>query len=201
MGDRKAGLGWSVGEPAAGGAAALSRGHTAIEGLYRDLWPELCRYVAAKFGAGPPEPEDVAQLAFTRFAALDDPASVKNPRAFLMRSARNIVVDHHRHLAVVRRHVEAVEADPDDHVLDDLSPERVFLARDEMRVVAGALDRLPPAHRDMVLLNRVENVSCAALGRRYGVSATEVKRRIANALADCDEALERAAARRSRPGS
>ena len=70
-----------------------------------------------------------------------------------------------------------------------------------MRVVKDVLDRLPAEHREMVFLNRIENISCAALGRRYGVSATEVKRRIANALADCDEAIERAAIWRTRSGS
>lgn len=201
MGDRKANGEWGLRASVQGGAVLLPSGQRLIDRLYRDLWPELCKYVAAKFGSGPPEPEDVAQLAFTRFAALDDPGSVQNPRAFLMQSARNIVVDHHRHQAVVRRHVQAVEADPDDHVLDDRSPERVLLARDEMRVVKDVLDRLPAEHREMVFLNRIENISCAALGRRYGVSATEVKRRIANALADCDEAIERAAIWRTRSGS
>ena len=201
MGDRKADSDWNFSASVQDGVVLLPSGQRLIDGLYRDLWPELCKYVAAKFGSGPPEPEDVAQLAFTRFAALKDPGSVQNPRAFLMQSARNIVVDHHRHQAVVRRHVGAVEADPDDYVLDDRSPERVLLARDEMRVVKDALDRLPAEHREMVLLNRVEHISCAELGRRYGVSATEVKRRIANALADCDEAIERAAAWRARFGS
>lgn len=73
-----------------------------FEQAYRQYWSKLCKYVNTKFGPGPPDPEDVAQLAFTRYAALENPAEVKNPRAYLYSTARNIVFDHYRKGKVAR---------------------------------------------------------------------------------------------------
>jgi DNA-directed RNA polymerase specialized sigma24 family protein len=43
-----------------------------FDALYAQYWAELCSYVRKRFGPGPPEPEDIVQEAFIRFAALDD---------------------------------------------------------------------------------------------------------------------------------
>lgn len=64
----------------------------ALAGLYERYRRELVAFVRMKVG-GPPEPEDVAQQAFVNYAALDDPAAVRNPRAFLYRTAANIVTN------------------------------------------------------------------------------------------------------------
>jgi DNA-directed RNA polymerase specialized sigma24 family protein len=67
-----------------------------LDRIYRQHWDEICRYVRRSFGAGPPDPEDVAQAAFARFAALDVEVQVANPRAFLFRTAHNIAIDARR---------------------------------------------------------------------------------------------------------
>ncbi len=72
--------------------------------LYRSHWQGLCQYVRHHFGAGPPEPEDVAQSAFARLARTEA-AQVENPPAFLYATARDLVVDHHRR----ERRAEAFE--------------------------------------------------------------------------------------------
>src|SRR5688572_3251372 len=80
-----------------------------LSDLYRVHWKGLCGYVRAQFGPGPPEPEDVAQTAFIRFAAAD-PAHIENPRAFLYATARNLVIDHHRHAQRASAHEQVARS-------------------------------------------------------------------------------------------
>ena len=56
-------------------------GNTNLDVLYRRHWAELCGYIVKTFGYGPSEVEDLAQAAFVKFAALDDSAEIRNPRA------------------------------------------------------------------------------------------------------------------------
>ncbi|MGE5502716.1 MAG: RNA polymerase sigma factor, partial [Ignavibacteriales bacterium] len=67
-----------------------------LAALYRRHWAELVGYARRTFGAGPPEPEDIVQATFARFAALPANTEVANPRAFLFRTAHNIGVDAQR---------------------------------------------------------------------------------------------------------
>jgi hypothetical protein len=63
----------------------------------------LCSYLERTFGVGPPDPQDVAQQAFLRYASLNTEVdAITNARAYLKRSAYNIVVDEYRRLAVMR---------------------------------------------------------------------------------------------------
>ena len=64
--------------------------------LYDRHWGELVHYVVAKFGTGPPDPEDVVQTAFVRYAAAPNNGEIKNERAFLYKTVRNVVPDHKR---------------------------------------------------------------------------------------------------------
>ncbi|KKK85213.1 hypothetical protein LCGC14_2775540, partial [marine sediment metagenome] len=67
-----------------------------IEDLYTSYWSELCKFLHSRYGSGPPEPEDIAQTAFVKFASLENNDRVENPRAFIYRTASNLIVDYHR---------------------------------------------------------------------------------------------------------
>src|SRR3982751_272673 len=76
-------------------APALVRRDNGMEAVYARHWSELCHYIKKHYGAGPPDPEDVAQEAFMKFAAIDDRDAIDNPRAYLFRTAHNVLVDEH----------------------------------------------------------------------------------------------------------
>ncbi|MCG8507580.1 MAG: sigma-70 family RNA polymerase sigma factor [Sphingomonadales bacterium] len=163
--------------------------------VYRRFWSDLCRYVHGTFGSGPPDPEDVAQTAFTKFAALDAPHAVRNPKAFLITTARNIVLDHHKvaksrngHLKQIAEDGKTIHAD-----LDDLTPERVLLGKEELGVLRQVLERLPKKRRELLLLQRVHGLSYVDLSKRTGLSQTTVKYHVAMAFAECLSAMGDAA--------
>lgn len=157
-----------------------------LSDLYLVHWKGLCGYVRAQFGPGPPEPEDVAQSAFIRFAAADA-AHIDNPRAFLYATARNLVIDHHRKERTAAAHEQAVRS-VDDQVYE-LSPENVLLQAERFRILAQALERMPLKRRRLVLLNRFEGLSYAQIGEQFGMSAENVRKHIERTLAECLRAL------------
>ncbi|MEO0622155.1 MAG: RNA polymerase sigma factor [Pseudomonadota bacterium] len=157
--------------------------------LYRAHWHELCRFVASRFGAGPPAPEDVAQLAFLRLATREDLSEIREPRAFLRVAARNIVLSERRGQLVRVRNTEEIQGRFCPLGGDDRTPERAILAREQIAVVSRVLQSMPARRRRVLVLNRIEGLSFAEIARRLGLSPTAVKKHAARAMADLDAAL------------
>lgn len=65
---------------------------------------ELRAFVRRKVGDGPPEPDDIVQQCFENFAWLRRPGAFDNPRAFLYRTATNLIINHFRRAVRVRHH-------------------------------------------------------------------------------------------------
>ena len=181
-----------------GAAAALAvrdgvvdaGGRLMLQSLYERYWTELCSYINKTFGAGPPEPEDVVQTAFARFAALKDPSSLQNPRAFLYATARNAVIDHHRASGRRAAHEADLAARAGEAGMSDPSAEDVLLGRERLRLFIAALDDMPPLRRRLVLLSRMEGLTCKEIAAREGMSPAAVQKQVARALAQCLNILE-----------
>lgn len=156
-----------------------------LAALYDRYWGELCIYVRRSFGAGPPEPEDVAQAAFTRYAAVQDKGSVENPRAFLYATARNIVIDHHRHARTADTYARDIGAYAEHEGVTEISPERVLLGKERLNRLLAFLGRMPERRRRVVLLNRMEGLSVAEVADRFGISEEAARKQIVRAVADC----------------
>jgi RNA polymerase sigma-70 factor (ECF subfamily) len=176
-------------------APALLVRDTGMDVLYARHWGELCHYIRKHFGPGPPDPEDVAQDAFMKFAAIDDREAIENPRAYLFRTAHNALVDEHRRLALRRVNPADTEV---RNVSDDRTPERVLVGQERLEILARTLRAMPAARRRSFLLNRLQGLSCAAIARMTGYSESAVKKHIDLTLRDLEAAL--LDAERIRPG-
>ena len=162
---------------------------TGMETLYARHWNELCHYIKRHFGPGPPDPEDVAQDAFMKFAVVDDRDAIDNPRAYLFRTAHNILVDEHRRLALRRANPADTKA---QLVSDDRTPERVLVGQQRLEILRGSLRAMPAARRRSFLLNRLQGLSCAAIARMTGYSESAIKKHIDLALKDLEASLSEA---------
>ena len=164
-------------------------GRAPLDQVYRRHWDEIRRYVRQRFGPGPPEPEDIAQAAFARYAALDDAAEVANPRAFLFRTAHNLAVDARRSSG----RGEAAMADPQltQTQTVDFSPEDVLVAKDELARLDVALARLKPKQRVALLMHRIDGLSYAEIGRRLGLSPSGARVLVERAFEACMTAFDK----------
>lgn len=161
-----------------------------VERAYRQHWADLCRYVRRKFGPGPPEPEEVAQTAFARFAALDNPRAVDNPLAFLTRCSHNIVLDYRRRDEVRERLSEDIRlVDPEAMAVND-DIWRVLSGRERLRIVEDVIRAMEPKRRKILIMHAIHGLSYAEIARRLNLSQTRVIQLAASAVALCEQALE-----------
>ena len=184
--------GHSKGKGGAPASATLLTRTGSLADLYDRYWADLCRYVQSAFGSGPPEPEDVAQSAFAKLAALDKPENVKNPRAYLYRAAHNEAIEYRRREATRRRNANDVERFIVGGVADDLDAERVIIAKQHVRIIENAIKAMPQKKRQILLLSAFEGWSKAKISRRLGVSETQVKRLYRQAIAECRDLIDSA---------
>jgi RNA polymerase sigma factor (sigma-70 family) len=95
------------------------------------------------------------------------------PRQFLFTIARNLLIDRVRREQVVP--IEAVtDLEALNVAIDAPGPERSALARDELRRVQAALDRLSPRCREAVILRRVDGLSRKEIAIRMGIAEDTV---------------------------
>lgn len=167
-------------------------GAPSLQAVFDACYADVFAFARGKVGFGPPDPDDIVQQAFANFAALEDRSSVRNPVAFLISSAGNLITDHARKSAT-RFNVNVSGAEFDfivaDH--DELSPEIVLLGRERFDCVVAALKQLPRRRRRFVLLNRLEGMSYTEIARQNGVSEATARREVEAGVAFCREALAR----------
>lgn len=174
-----------------GRPAARRANSVAFEQLYRSYWKDLCQQVRRAFGSGPPEPEDVAQAAFARFAELADPEQVRNPRALLLVTARNIVLDHKRRNGRHNAYARTVQAELISAPQSDFSPERVLIDMERLEIVKSAIDKLPHKQKVVLSLHRHRGYTYQQIVAETGWSYGDVYRQMEAALATLASALKR----------
>ncbi len=130
--------------------------------------------------------DDLLQEVYMRLTAAAQKAIPAQTKAFVFSIARNLLIDRARREQVVP--IEAVaDLDALGIAMDQPGPDRGLMARDELRRVQAALNRLPPRAREALLLRRVEGLSRAEIAQRMGIGEGTVKEYLAQsvcALAD-----------------
>lgn len=160
--------------------------------VYRQYWSELCRHIERKFGPGPPEPEEIVQTAFVRYAALEKPEEVANPRAYLYACSRNVALDLHRHRQVRDAAIsDGVFSDPGDRPAN-LDIERVLLGREQLAIVESVVRTMEAKRRKVFIMHVVHEMRYAEIAREMGVSEARIRQLMASALEECQRALNRA---------
>lgn len=164
--------------------------------LYRDHAQELSAYLRKAFGNGPPEPEDATQQAFQKLAALPDLSAINNMRAFLWRTARNIVLTHKRNEGARSKYDFEIE-----HLFfavkgNESTPERVLEVKEQLATINETLHKMSETRRNAFIWHRVEGLNVAAVARRLGMTRAGALKHIARAALDIDLALNRASERK-----
>lgn len=108
------------------------------------------------------------------------------PRHFVFTTARNLLIDRVRRENVVP--IDAVtDLDALGIAIEAPSADRTVMAREELRKLQSALDRLPAKYRDVIILHRVEGLNGREIAVRLGISPSAVSKHIdagMRALAD-----------------
>ena len=145
--------------------------------------------VDAAFGVDGDEGLAVGFGAERAGVGVEGAAEVANPRAFLYRTAHNIIMDHRRREAVrARLSAEVALADTGDGPANT-DAERVLSARERLAIVDAAVRAMEPRRRKVLIMHAIHGLNYSEIARRMGVSPTRVTQLFAEAVALCNKAL------------
>lgn len=160
--------------------------------LFELYWQDLCNYLRSRYGNSGIDAEDVAQAAFTKFAELEQPKTVKNPQAFLFATARNIAIDEFRKAKIRLAHKEDALHTSNEENSDVFSPENVLLERQRLELMNAVIKKLPKIQRTVLLLHRLDKLTYSQIASKYGLSETTVRRHVANAIEKIHKSMKQA---------
>ena len=117
-------------------------------------------------------------------------SAVREPRALLYHTARNLMIDNHRR-AALRQH-DALDALPEAAQLaapQHLQPEQALQGSQDWQACVAAIDALPPRCRDAFVLHVFEQLPHAQIATRMGISVSMVEKHIARGMLSCQAQL------------
>ena len=124
--------------------------------------------------------EDLAASAFTELARLDDVGHIRQPRALLTTIARRLTFEFWRRRDLERAWLAQLAQRAPAH---EASPQDICLAVEEIERIDVALRQLGPRTRAAFILSQFDEMEYAAVARRLGVSASMVRKYVAQARA------------------
>ena len=136
------------------------------------------------------EADDLVQDIYCRLLKLQSFEHIDEPRAYLYQVARNIIVDQLRRDAVVR--IDTVHSLEDVAGLDQSpSPERVALARAELKWVLGMITNLPQRCKDVFRMRKIYGLSQAETARQLKITENVVEKETLRGMKLVSEMVER----------
>lgn len=166
---------------------AVSLKQPVVERYYQELLNFLSRQVRDREAA-----TDLVQETYARAAAVQyGGQAISEPRAFLYRTARNLIVDRHR-----RREVRD-ENQPEERAMlapadampapQAFEPEAALSAARNARAMLDTIAALPLRCREAFILHKFDGLSQAEVAVRMGISVKMVERHIKLALKACQD--------------
>lgn len=162
-----------------------------FERYYRELLSFLSRKVSDRATAA-----DLAQESYARvYAAQQSGEVVREPRALLYRTARNLVIDQGR-----RGDVRARYAEPEDGLASDepdntlgpsaFEPDTALASQQMVNAILATIDQLPLRCREAFILHKFDGLTHAEVAQRMGVSVKMVEQHVKNAVDACQRSRE-----------
>ncbi|VVN15312.1 putative RNA polymerase sigma factor FecI [Pseudomonas fluorescens] len=149
-----------------------------LENYYREL---VC-FLNAKLG-NRQVAEDVVHDAYVRVLERSSAVPIDQPRAFLYRTALNLVIDGHRRN--VLRQYEPLEILDSEERFSPGSPHASHDQDQRLELLEHALAELPKACRDSFLLRKLDGMTHLQIAERLGISRAMVEKHIVNAMKHC----------------
>lgn len=143
-----------------------------------DYAPALRRYFMKKVSAT--EADDLVQDVFLALQARGAASEIENVEGYLFRTAANVLARRGRGTTWNwdrRGQLEEVR-----DLADEVSPERVLIAREEIEAAVKVLNALPPRTARAFFLHRVDGMSYEAIAREMGISVKGVEYLIGKAI-------------------
>ncbi|MCC6916959.1 MAG: sigma-70 family RNA polymerase sigma factor [Nitrosomonas sp.] len=157
----------------------------AIDILYRDHHNWLFTWLRKKLSCQH-QAADIAQDTFTRILALSHLPHLQEPRAYLVTTAKRLIINQSRkqqieqlYLAALAQSVETADAFP--------SPERIISAIEILDKFSRILAGLAEKPRQAFMLHYFEGFTHAEIATQLGVSDRMVRKYLMQTLVHCHQ--------------
>jgi RNA polymerase sigma-70 factor (ECF subfamily) len=149
-----------------------------LENYYREI---IC-YLTAKLGDRHLA-ADVAHDAYLRVLERTSQDDIRQPRAFLYRTALNLVADEYRRgHNRFREDLEMLDVEEGVH---SPSPQQLLLQKERIALLQRALAELSEPCRQAFTLRKLEGLGHVEISRSLGISKDMVEKHIVNAMKHC----------------
>ncbi|WP_166422390.1 sigma-70 family RNA polymerase sigma factor [Paraglaciecola sp. 20A4] len=153
-----------------------------IDTLFRAHWRDVCRLLHKCYGSGPPEPEDVAQEAFSRFAQMSNTADVQDPKAYIIKIAINITLKSIGRICKTRAFI-AEQLPLNEELFDEICPETILQGEQRIAAIQKGTERLSDKQRDVLMRARIKGQTYAQISNDTGWSLADICRQLNTAMA------------------
>jgi len=131
--------------------------------------------------------QDVASETFVQVVAHPDPATIREPRAFLTTVARRVLYHLWRRRDLERAYLDMLSGQPDATAP---SPEERAQALEMLERLAQALDGMPDKARRAFLYSQLDGLTYRQIAERLSVSPSMVRQYMAQGFLRCTQALQ-----------
>jgi len=153
--------------------------------LFDQLYNHACWLTGDRADA-----EDLVQETYAKaLKGFGSFAEGTNLRAWMFRILRNAFLNSRSGLKQKTSYLEDEETGADEAVTHDVTPEALLLATESQEMVFSALEKLPVAHREIILLCDVDEMSYREIAEVLDVPPGTVMSRLARARRNLRAAL------------
>jgi RNA polymerase sigma-70 factor (ECF subfamily) len=155
--------------------------------LYARFHRPLMRFFLRRVGSSA-DAEDLTQETLIRVINASRQHPIENALAFVFQIAVNLLRDRHRKRGRSGSPVfvpidEAMAAELEQELTEQLSPERFLLGMDTLEDAMHVLNELGPLTRDIFILFRIENMKQKDIAALYGIGQSTVEKHVMKAVA------------------
>jgi len=149
---------------------------------------ELRAYVARQLGSSMLA-ADIVHDAYMRVRRLSALLTVRNPRAYLFRTAANLIVDYRRQEQRRGKYLTP-ELLPEEIPAGNPSLDAMLDEKRQLAILRQAVDELPPKCRQVFLMRKVEGLEQEEIASQLGISRNMVEKHLRKALLHCRARVE-----------
>jgi RNA polymerase sigma factor (sigma-70 family) len=161
---------------------------------YDDLVAHVRRHIAYR-GGDRATAHDVVHDACLELIATPPQQAIHTPLAFLREVVARRAIDRYRVESGRRAWVESSDDLPDrcDEGAAGRDPECIACGRQRLKILAGAIDSLPPRCRDVFIMHKIHELPQREVADHLGIALKTVEKHLRLGLLACSKALLAAA--------
>jgi RNA polymerase sigma factor (sigma-70 family) len=127
------------------------------------------------------EIDDLVQEAYAKLAALPSVKHITQPKPYLFRTVKSLILGHLRHTQIIEFESLAEMGEP-SIAAEETSPERIAIGREQLYLLSQHIDELPAGCREVFALRKFEELSQREIAQRLHVSENTVEKQLARAV-------------------